>query len=296
MRPAWLAWLAVAGCVGDSPTEGRDAGRDAALPDAGGVDGGVDGGDDDAGRDASLAFDGGPHDVGTPASADAGAECPAPPLGGFDMDGDGDFDAAEIVAVPGGGRRVQVRRNDGGTFVVLWEYPRPPGFSTADLELRLGGDTNADGFADLLLFTGADEASGILRAFFGSSMGSEPSAGWIVGPPVGPDPVERFGSNPSLADFDGDGRDDVAFLDTMERYRAQGSVRVEYGPLGSRRQLLHGPLDEWGRPPPYFGDFRIVDWNCDGHPDVVAVTVDTGATHVWLGGRTAFGSSPDIVL
>jgi len=153
------------------------------------------------------------------------------------------------------------------------------------------GDINGDGFADLVVGTGARA-----YVYFGSPSGLTDAARATVAPP--PDDVTSFGlSLAQVGDVNADGFGDVMFgtyiVDTDGIWRP-----VAYIYLGGPTGLV--PVPENPRPGTVSRLAGAGDVNGDGYLDVVladtAKSNSNGVVYVYLGSNTGLATTPDAVL
>ena len=204
-----------------------------------------------------------------------------------DVDGDGQAEVALLsdqYRGPGPAGRVTIHATSAGgmTEVPLWAF-----FGT-DQPLRLDGDVNGDGIADVLV---ADRAAGCDAAvFLGSADGPSPVPDWLAGNSDCDDPLGFAG------DVDGDGFDDVAVagvsgVAVYEGFESGVSPvpawTLSVFPANNSDVPIHG------------GDF-----NADGFDDIVVADrrgdpsagVDAGEVHIFYGGAGGPSLSADLVL
>lgn len=164
-----------------------------------------------------------------------------------DLDHDGDLD---LVGVGRYGQQVNVHLNDGDAHFTLAATVKPPAdpepFKSYDMDL---GDLNGDGDLDLVV---VDWTNVFVLTALGKGDGS-----------FGPTVRQRAQPGPvSIADFDGDGKQDVIVGKAL--YGGNGN-----GTLQAGRDLGTGS-----------GRMTVGDLNGDGYPDLTD-------TKVWLNDGTA---------
>ena len=156
-----------------------------------------------------------------------------------------------------------VQRQSSGIRVLLnrgqrrWE----PGRSPIDINRYEGvrtGDINGDGHIDIAAANASTDVQGGIQVWLGNGRGD-----WAPGP--SPTVTGTF-MDVCLADFNGDGRLDIA----GSSWGLQGSVRV----------WLNGPGGGWTALAPFargnFYGLNVADLNGDGHLDLVAGTYKDG--------------------
>ncbi|GAA0811298.1 FG-GAP-like repeat-containing protein [Spirilliplanes yamanashiensis] len=242
-----------------------------------------------------------------------------------DFDGDGYADvAAGAYWSDGPGPE---ERSRGGVAVVYggpsglsldrhaWFVHDSPGIpSTPEADHRgfgievVAADFTGDGRADLAVAERGpvlDAPGGAVAVLKGSSAGLT-SAGaqwWHQDSPGVPDwnePADAFGRSLAAADFDGDGRADLAIGNAAESIgtdSSAGTVTVLRGAAGG---LTATGAQLWDRADAgvpgtiaagaYFGDIlEAGDLNADGVPDLVVTARDTAGSVTWLPGIRGTG-------
>jgi hypothetical protein len=225
--------------------------------------------------------------------------------------GDFDGDGFDDLAVGAPGEKVGGAAGAGATYVIYgaggglqaagnqrWTQDRDGIKSTSKENEEFGaalasGDFNADGFDDLAIGVPREDINGVLRAgavnvILGSAvgLGSADDQFWHqdeadVDEEVGRG--DRFGSALAVADFDGDGFDDLAIgVPREDRPPAdeseQGGVNILYGSLNA---LVAGDRDQFWAPDlvvspevsqdSQFGSaLAAADINGDGYSDLAA--------------------------
>jgi protein involved in polysaccharide export with SLBB domain len=186
-----------------------------------------------------------------------------------DVNADGLADIVFSVQRQSSGIRVLVNRGQR-----RWE----PGKSPIDINRYEGvrtGDINGDGHIDIVAANASAEVQGGIQVWLGNGRGE-----WAPGP--SPTVTGTF-SDVSLADFNGDGRLDIA-----------GS---SWGPQGSVRVWLNSPGGGWTALAPFargnFYGLNAADVNGDGHLDLVAGTYRDGVRLFAGDGRGGFREDED---
>lgn len=170
---------------------------------------------------------------------------------------------------------------DGVSDVVWTNYEEaiPLGADNA-----FGGDFDGDGLEDVLslysgsfyvalnLGTGSD--FGAVTSWSGSAPGSMPGTGFFI------------------ADYDGDGKDDVAWYESgMSTYlKVKLSSGTAFGTTNTWNSGFTTPLTE---------TFRMGDFDGDGDDDIIAATWHSGTSHYWWtlfdsNGGTAFSRTQQL--
>jgi hypothetical protein len=198
--------------------------------------------------------------------APAGPEFPtgAYPTGGAiaDFNGDG---IPDVVTANYHGNSVSILLGVGdGTLGPPGEYPTEPGAETSNLAV---GDLNGDGVPDVVA---TNPATGSMSVFLGRADGTlQPGTNLRVG-------LLGFSSpfSAAIADFDGDGKRDVALADDAGRAMI---VRLGNGD-GTFRPEVEYPIGGEG-------SFVVVaaDVNMDGKVDLVVANRGSDGVSVLLG-------------
>ncbi len=227
-----------------------------------------------------------------------------------DVNGDGFADV--MVAVPGKGSGFPVPHF--GEIQVYLGSPSGIGGSPSQVLVNnvfpLGnsasaaGDTNADGYDDLIIGTSDSAGTGVALVYLGSSSGLSDTPAWMAVGPTDAGPNEGFGKTVSSAgDVNGDGFDDVLVGDPdANNGDVVGGGRVYLflgsltGPSNQPHQILRGLF-----PSGYFGwgANTAGDTNADGFDDViisqpgfVGAEGFIGRALVLLGSATGLGEEP----
>lgn len=210
-----------------------------------------------------------------------------------DFDADGRDDLALFEALPGNAARIHVLRSTdvGGEVAFVdagawWEVAR--GYDLAQVGDRfVAGDFDADGRDDVA--TAYQYPDGTFRYHVWTSTGTaltySSATGWYQS---GAFTLANVAGRLAAADFDGDGRDDVAML----RASATGAAIYAWRSTGTSFAL---DATRWsvasGYTPALAGDrFAAGDFDADGRADLVAAYQYPDGTfhfHVW----TSTGSS-----
>lgn len=268
-------------------------------------------------------------------AAPARAESPA--TEGLDFNGDG---FPELVATAPG-VNIAGEGNGYGYITVLYgstDGPRAAGAqrwfgANSDAgtpskgevfgEEVAGGDLDADGFDDLVIGVPErivdERRAGVLVVLYGSRGGlaSHGSEVWHLnrrGVPGKATKAARLGTEIQIADFDGDGFDDIAAGiphkgDVDAGLRHVGKILVLFGSssgvTAERSQLLGQGVDGIEGVPEHGDQFGYrldeCDFNADGHADLVASSTDPeegpdGSIHVIYGSKGGLQGSDDQVL
>jgi hypothetical protein len=170
------------------------------------------------------------------------------------------------------------------------------------------GDFDGDGWEDLAIGApGENDRAGVVHVLYGSASGllvlrTQPAQLWSQASPGvagGPEPDDQFGTALSAADFNGDGRADLA-IGAYGENDEEGVVHVLYGSGSGLRALGLGiqPAQLWSQdssgvaggtdPRDTFGaDLMSGDFNGDGWADLVIGAFGendgTGVAHVLYG-------------
>jgi len=159
--------------------------------------------------------------------------------GAGDLDKDGDID---VVVANGQQKTVQLLTNKGdGTFKATslineWQHGKKDHFYTAEV-----WDIDGDGFLDVVL--GTPEVGLVFLWGLPSSKDSPKfSSKQRFSPPILKD---RLPLDMAFADFDGDGHDEMAIIDTRifdKRYRGWGITLVNFD--GNRKPTIRSVYDD----------------------------------------------------
>lgn len=164
-----------------------------------------------------------------------------------DFDGDGKSDVA-VIRDNSSAVMLFFGASNGFRTPVTWSFTVPAGTYARFLA---AGDFNGDRKPDLLVQFDLQAAGLILDA------GSGPNATVALTPPL----FDNNGLPPSaVADFDGNGTDDVALA-------SPEGVRIVHADNGAFRDAAHSMIVGGGA-----SDIAAADLDGDGDPDVVAVT------------------------
>ncbi|HEY0404481.1 MAG TPA: VCBS repeat-containing protein [Pyrinomonadaceae bacterium] len=147
-------------------------------------------------------------------------------------------------------------------------FVNPPSFDT-NLKAILTADVNSDGKQDILTVSGAVAVS---LGDGAGGFGAATNAGVSVRPnDAGQRPV-------ALADFNNDGKVDIAALDPGSNFQLEALLGNGNGTFGSRKQLIVGT----------FAQYLVAgDFNNDGKQDIAAVSNSTPNTiTIFLGAGT----------
>ena len=176
-----------------------------------------------------------------------------------DFNGDGKADLAVSHYDAGG---VTIMLGDGtGRFAVS---KVAPGSALSATTIAVG-DFNLDGKADLaIVFQDPDSA---VRILVGRREGR-------LLPRWGAAAVGRFPYGLVVADFDGDGRPDVAVASQL-----QDTVTTAFGDGSGGFDPTKGGVRAAGRTPQ---TLATGDFNGDGLPDLAIASVDSGSVSIWL--------------
>ncbi len=218
-------------------------------------------------------YPGRPTDLGTtPATV---LRAPAPGMFGWDVvhvgdvDGDGYGDLG--VSAPARGKVYVFHGGRQGVGGMPWTtLDAPAGVRSYGVDVSAAGDLDADGYADVIVGTGADRAYVYRGGRYG--LGHTPTA--VLQGPAG---SEAGASVAGLGDINGDGYDDVAI---GARRTGEVSIRLG-GPTGLRPGdiVRTSTIDGFGTSVAAVGDL-----DGDGRADL-AVTALHGAIVVVFRGR-----------
>jgi uncharacterized protein (TIGR03437 family) len=186
-----------------------------------------------------------------------------------DFNGDGKIDLA--AAGSSSGLVYVLRGNGDGTFQTAASYPAAPGANHI-----LAADLNGDGKTDLVVANqGPAGGSGSVSVLLGNGDGTFHPA---VNCAAGSHPVRV-----AAADFDGDGKIDLAVADvgTAASSTDTGSLEILLG----RGDGTFRPAVKWAAG---INPSLVVagDWNGDGKPDLAVARLDASGNSlidVWLG-------------
>ena len=171
----------------------------------------------------------------------------------------------------------------GGRLQTLAASSLPLESGEADLG-ALAGDTNGDGFDDLVVAAAGQPGS--VAIVPGGSGGLDAEGAWAVRPPEG---VAGLGSRIRLADVDGDGRIDLI----------EGGPNDPGGHLSFCRGTSRGPRRcTAGDTAGGTTSLAAADVNDDGHADVVQGDSQSGIggeVRVWLGADDGLTQAPETV-
>ncbi|MEM9379545.1 MAG: VCBS repeat-containing protein [Planctomycetota bacterium] len=196
-----------------------------------------------------------------------------------DVDGDGDTDLVQVIALP---ERILTVVNDGsGAFSVGELIPAPILFGR-----RIVDDLDGDGIVDIAVLPGFGGGGAIYgaRGLGGGSF--SPAA------PISP-AVPSFGSASALADLDGDGRLDAVGAGPIDPSTSR--VLAVLNESTAAGLAFGGALDVTTAVPGVLG-VRVADVDSDGFQDVFVLAEDGGASR-WkrgdgLGGFVASRALP----
>ncbi|MGW6560140.1 FG-GAP-like repeat-containing protein, partial [Streptomyces hydrogenans] len=212
------------------------------------------------------------------------------PLTG-DVNGDGRDDLVFVYNYGNGVTGVfrALARTDGTFENLVLSYKSPSGYWWSENVRYTMGDTNGDGRDDLVgLYSFASGAAG-LYTFAAKADGSvdAPVRSWNVAS----GPWERDRIKLTSADFDKDGRDDLAVMYGYDDGRAE--LRVFHARAGGGFDTFVTP---WSRPAGNWvtantGNLLPGDVNGDGRPDItVSYNYGTGETRVFTFQGNAAGT------